>query len=78
MALVMGTYDDGFGHDDLVAYRRDISTRPDFLEALEIYEVGPRSTRRVLFDHGPGRYFTACLDTTTTMIVLDDLTIASE
>lgn len=78
MALVMGTYNDGFGHDDLVAYGRDISTRPDFIEALEIYEVWPQATRQVSFDHGPGRYFTTCLDTTTTMIVLDDLTIASE
>jgi hypothetical protein len=75
MALVMGTYNDGLGHDDLVSYGRDISMRPDFIDALEIYEVGSNSTRDISFDHGPGRYFTVCMDSTSTMIVLDDLLV---
>lgn len=75
MAVVMGTYNEGFGHADLVAYGRDISTRPDFIDALEIYEVGPQTTRVVSFEHGSGQYFTTCLDSTSTMIVLDDVTV---
>ena len=75
MAVVMGTYNEGFGHADLVAYGRDISTRPDFIDALEIYEVGPQTTRVVSFEHGPGLYFTTCLDSTSTMIVLHDVTV---
>jgi hypothetical protein len=59
----------------LVASRRDISTRPAFLENAEIYEVAPDDTRQVVFDRGPGHYFTVCMDTTSTMIVLDDLVI---
>lgn len=77
MAIVMGTYDDGFGHDDLVAYGRDISTRPDFIDALEIFEVGPQTSLVVSFDHGPGQYFATCLDTTNTMIVLEDVTVGN-
>ncbi len=75
MALVMGTYDNGFGRDDLVSYGRDISIRPDFINSLEIYEVRAETTRQVSFDHGSGRYFTVCLDSTSTMIVLDDLIV---
>lgn len=75
MALVMGTYRDGFGRDDLVAYGRDISTRPEFIDALEIYEVPPESTHQVSFDHGRGRYFTVCMDSTSTMVVLNDLVV---
>jgi hypothetical protein len=75
MAFVMGIYGDGFGHDDLVAYGRDISTRPDFINALEIYDVGPQTTLAVSFDHGPGQYFATCLDSANTMIVLDDVTV---
>jgi hypothetical protein len=74
-ALVMGTYNEGYRRDDLVAYGRDISTRPPFIEALEIYEVPSQTTRQVSFDHGPGRYFTACMDTNSTMTVLDDLQV---
>lgn len=74
-AVVMGTYSDGFGHEDLVAYGSDISTRPDFINALEIFEVAPESTRNLLFDHGPGRYFMVCLPDNNTMVVLDDVTI---
>ncbi|NNF55228.1 MAG: hypothetical protein HKN03_12415 [Acidimicrobiales bacterium] len=75
MAVVMGTYHDGYEHADLVAYGRDITPRPDFIDALEIYEVGPQTTRLVSFDYGPGQYFTTCLDSTSTMIVLDDVTV---
>ncbi|MGI9647188.1 MAG: hypothetical protein ACR2OI_01580 [Acidimicrobiia bacterium] len=71
----MGTYNEGFGRDDLVSYGRDISTRPGFIDALEIYEVGSNSTLQVSFDHGPGRFFTVCMDSTSTMIVLSDLTV---
>ena len=74
-AVVMGSYIDGFGHEDLMAYGSDISTRPDFINALEIFEVAPESTSHLLFDHGPGRYFMVCLPETNTMVVLDDLTV---
>jgi len=75
MAVVMGTYADGFERNDLVLYGRDVSTRPDFLEDPEIYEVAPDTARQVTFERGPGRYFAICMDTTSTMIVLDDLLI---
>ena len=74
-AVVMGTYSDGYGHGDLVAYGSDVSTRPDFINALEIFEVAPESSSNLLFDHGPGRYFMTCLPETNTMVVLDDVTI---
>ena len=76
-AVVMGTYNDGFGHADLVSYGSDISTRPGFMNALEIYEIGSESTDFVSFDHGPGRYFIVCMDSTSTMIVLNDLIVGS-
>ncbi len=76
-AVVMGTYNDGFGHADLVSYGRDISTRPGFIVALEIYEIGSESTDHVSFDHGPGHYFIVCMDSTSTMIVLNDLIVGS-
>ena len=75
VAVVMGTYSDGFGHEDLMAYGSDISIRPDFINALEIFEVAPESTSHLLFDPGPGRYFMVCLPETNTMVVLDDLTV---
>ena len=75
VAVVMGTYADGFEHEDLVAYGSDISTRPDFINALEIFEVAPETTSNLLFDHGPGRYFMVCMPETNTMVVLDDLTV---
>jgi hypothetical protein len=74
-AVVMGTYADGFTHDDLVAYGSDVSTRPDFIDALEIFEVGPGRADQLLFDYGPGTYFRVCMPETNTMVVLDDLTI---
>ncbi len=74
-AVVMGTYADGSTRDDLVTYGSDISTRPDFISALEIFEVGPESTGTLLFDYGPGTYFMVCMPDTNTMIVLDDLVI---
>ena len=73
----MGTYNDGFGRDDLLAYGSDISTRPPFINALEIFESAPESTSNVLFDHGPGTYFMVCMPATDTMVVLNDLTIDS-
>jgi hypothetical protein len=76
-AVIMGTYNDGFGHADLVSYGRNISTRPGFIDALEIYEIAPESTDHVSFDHGPGHYFIVCMDSTSTMIVLNDLTVGS-
>jgi hypothetical protein len=75
IAVIIGTYNDGFARDDLVAYGRDLSSRPAFISALEIYEVGPETTRRVSFDHGPGCYFTVCMDTPSTGFVLDDLVV---
>lgn len=74
-AVVMGTYQDGFGHDDLVAYGSDVSSRPDFIDALEIFETAPESTSSLFFDHGPGTYFMACMPDNNTMVVLDDVTI---
>ncbi|MGI9608586.1 MAG: signal peptidase I [Acidimicrobiales bacterium] len=76
MALIIGTYADGFGRDDLVAYGRDVSVRPQFIDALEIHQLGPESAADVLFDHGAGNFFTVCMDTTDTMIVLDDLVVS--
>ena len=74
-AVVMGTYRDGFGHDDLVASGSDVSTRPDFIDAVEIFEAAPESTSSLLFDHGPGTYFMVCMPDNNTMVVLDDVTI---
>lgn len=74
-ALIMGTYNDGFGREDLIAYGTDISTRPPFINALEIFEAAPGSSATVLFDHGPGTYFMACMPETDTMVVLDDVTV---
>ena len=74
-AVVIGTYSDGFGHADLVAYGSDVSIRPEFIEALEIHRTGPGVTNRLLLDHGPGTFFMVCMPDTNTMIVLDDVTI---
>ena len=71
----MGTYADGFGHDDLVAYGTDTDPRPDFMEALEIFQVAPESTSSLLFDHGPGVYFMVCMPDNNTMVVLNDVII---
>lgn len=74
-AVVIGTYTDGFGRDDLVAYGSDVTTRPLFIEALEIFETFPGTTSSLLFDHGPGTYFMVCMPDNNTMVVLDDVTI---
>jgi len=74
-AVIMGTYVDGSTREDLVAYGSDVSTRPDFINALEIFEVDPESTDTLLFDHGPGVYFMVCMPGPDTMVVLSDLTI---
>jgi len=76
-AIVIGTYDNGFEREDLVAYGSDISTRPPFITALEIFEVGPETTDTLMFDHGSGTYFMVCLPDTNTMVVLDDVTVDS-
>ena len=72
--VVMGTYDEGYGRDDLVAYGSDVSTRPDFIDALEIFEAAPGSSTLV-FDHGAGAYFMVCMPDTNTMVVLEDLVL---
>ena len=77
MAIIMGSYAEGYGRDDLVSYGRDVSTRPNFLVNPEIYEVAPDSNRQITVERGPGRYFTICMDTPSTMIVLDDLVIGA-
>ncbi|MGI9529705.1 MAG: hypothetical protein ACR2NG_08340 [Acidimicrobiia bacterium] len=74
-AVIMGTYNNGYSRDDLVDYGSDVSTRPPFIDALEIFEAAPESTTTVLFDHEPGTYFFVCMPTTDTMVVLDDFTI---
>ena len=74
-AVVMGTYADGFGHDDLVAYGSDVSTRPVFMDALEIFQVAAGSTTSFVFDHGPGTFFLVCMPDSDTMVVLDDVSI---
>ena len=74
-AVVIGTYSNGFGHDDLVAYGSDVTTRPSFIEALEIFETFPGTTSSLLFDHGPGTYFMVCMPDNNTMVVLHDVTI---
>jgi len=76
-AIVIGTYDNGFKREDLVAYGSDISTRPPFITALEIFEVAPETTDTLMFDHGPATYFRVCLTDTNTMVVLDDVTVDS-
>lgn len=75
-AVVMGTYADGFGHTDLLAYGPDVSTRPDFIDSLVVHQVAPGVTSTLIFDHAPGTYFMVCMPDTNTMIVLDDLTIS--
>jgi hypothetical protein len=74
-AVIMGTYEDGFGHDDLVAYGSDISTRPEFIDALEIFQVAAGATTSLVFDYGPGTFFLVCMPDSDTMVVLDDVTI---
>ncbi len=76
-AVIMGTYDEGFGEEDLEVYGSDISTRPPFINALEIFEIGPDTTDQFEFDHGPGLYFVVCMAATDTMTVLGDLTIGN-
>lgn len=71
-AIIMGTYADGYGHDDLVAYGSDVSTRPGFIDALEIFQVAP-GTSTVVFDHGSGIFFMVCMPDPNTMRVLDDV-----
>ncbi len=77
MAVIMGSYAEGYERGDLVSYGRDVSTRPDFLVNPEIYEVAPDSNRQITVEREPGRYFTICMDTPSTMIVLDDLVIGA-
>lgn len=75
-ALIVGTYNDGFERADLLDYGTDISTRPQFITALKIFESAPNSTTTVQFDPGPGTYFMVCMPSPNTMVVLDDLTIS--
>lgn len=75
-AVVMGTYRDGYSHSDLAAYGRDVSTRPDFIEALEIFQIGPRSEETLSFDPGQGTFFMVCMPDQNTMVVLDDLVLS--
>jgi len=65
----------GFTRDDLVAYGKDVTTRPPFIDALEIFQVARGETREIAFDHGPGTYFVACMPDTNSMIVLDDMVV---
>jgi hypothetical protein len=74
-AVVLGTYSEGFGREDLVAYGNDVSIRPEFINALEIYPVAPHSSGNLAFDPGPGTYFMVCMPDTNSMVVLDDLNI---
>lgn len=76
-AVVMGTYREGSSHEDLAEYGRDVTTRPAFIDALEIYEVAQGETREIVFDHGPGTFFVACMTDTNSMVVLDDLVVAT-
>jgi hypothetical protein len=76
-AVVIGTYLNGFGHADLIAYGSNVSTRPEFIEALDIHRTGPGVTNTLRFDHGPGTFFMVCMPDTNTMIVLDDLVVDS-
>lgn len=76
-AVIMGTYDEGFGLEDLEAYGSDISTRPPYINALEIFEIAAGATDQFGFDHGPGLYFVVCMPEADTMTVLGDLTIES-
>jgi len=73
-AVVMGTYTDGYGRDDLVAYGSDVSVRPGFIDALEIFQV-PSGSTTVVFDHGSGTYFMVCMPDPNTMVVLDDVVV---
>jgi hypothetical protein len=75
VAVVMGTYKDGFGTADLIAYGSDVSIRPDFINALEIHQAAPGITNTLLFDHGPGTFFMVCMPDTSTMVVLKDVTV---
>lgn len=72
--VVMGTYTEGHERDDLVAYGSDVSTRPTFINALEIFQAQP-GTSTLMFDHGPGMFFMVCMPDTNTMVVLEDLVI---
>ena len=74
--MVLGTYLDGYSHGDLTAYGRDVSTRPDFIEALEIFQIGPGSEEILSFDPGQGTFFMVCMPDPNTMVVLDDLVLS--
>jgi len=73
-AVVMGTYADGYERGDLVAYGGDVSARPGFIDALEIFQVAPGSST-VVFDHGSGIFFMVCMPDPNTMVVLDDVVV---
>jgi len=73
-AVVMGTYADGYERSDLVAYGSDVSARPAFIDALEIFQVAPGSST-VVFDHGSGIFFMVCMPDPNTMVVLGDVVV---
>lgn len=77
-AVVIGRYAEGFERADLVAYGRDITTRPDFLEAIEIFQVQPDALATLgPLDLEPGAYGAVCMDTDSTMVVLPDLVVGA-
>lgn len=77
VAVVFGTYADGFGNEDLLDYGEDVTARPGFLNADEIFQVVPESTGTLLLDPDPGTYFLVCMPDTNTMISLGDLIVGS-
>jgi hypothetical protein len=75
VAVVFGTYAAGHSRADLLAYGSDVSTRPDFIDALEIFEVDPSTAAELAYEFTPGTYFLVCMPNTNTMVVLDDVVI---
>ena len=78
MALIFGTYDDGYSHSDFDQYAESWvggEDRPDFVEAVEILEVEGSSERNLTFIHGRGRYAVACMAQPETLIALDDVVV---
>ncbi len=74
-AVVLGSYSEGSDRSDLIEYGRDISTRPPFIEDAQVFQVGAGQTATVEFHGDPGHYAAVCMDTTSTMVVLDDLVV---
>lgn len=78
MTFVIGTYQDGYGREDLVAFIEElevIAEPPPFIEILEFHELGSGSDGNYVFSLGDGLFFMLCLQQPSTALVLDDVVV---